>query len=250
MEAYKVYDETKGQHAEVLEIANNVLKEFQKRYGAVCFPQNCDAITKLYSLIQSGYSDLLWPLLKNLNYSYEFEIPYILANIDARLRCGIPAELCSEWKFYYSIDAITRVGNNYVLDTKMGTLTTTPLVFYTENLTIQEYASRRFYYGFCHDASERFIKENPEYEAVTGLVPHQFGRKQYHSYVRQDGKVFDFANGTCIREEEYNQFIQPTILNTVHGYELEEAEAQLDDNEIGPEKCLLLRLAVAKQRKM
>lgn len=250
MNAYKVYNETKGQHIEVLTIADRVLNEFQRRYGYVDFPQNLDAITKLYSLIQSGYSDLLWPLLKDLDYSYEFEIPYILANIDAKIRCGVPPEICPEWKFYYSIDALTRIQNDYVLDTKMGTLITTPLLFYIEDLTIQEYASRRFYYGFCHDASERFVKENPEYEAVTGLIPHQFGRKQYHSYVRHDGKVFDFANGTCVSEEEYNQFIQPTILNTVHGYELEEEEAKLDGNEIGPEKCLLLRLAVAKQRKM
>ncbi len=250
MNAYQAYNETKGQHKEVLEIADTVLNEFQKRYGYVTFPSNMDSITKLYSLIQSGYSNLLWPLLKDLNYSYEFEIPYILANMDARIRCGIPPELCSEWKFFYSMNAITRIQNNYVLDTKVGTLVTTPLVLYLQDLTIQDYAARRFYYGFCHDASERFIKENPEYEAVTGLIPHQFGRKQYHSYVRQNGKVFDFANGTCIAEEEYNQVIKPIVLNTVHGYELEEAEAKLDGNEIGPEKCLLLRLAVSKQRKM
>ncbi len=250
MEAYKVYNETKGQHIEVLSIADRVVDEFQRRYGSVNFSPDCDSITKLYTLIQNGYADLLWPLLKDLNYSYEFEIPYILANIDARLRSGIPAEFCSDWKFFYSIDSLTRIHNNYVLDTKMGKLVTTPLVFYIQDLTIQEYASRRFYYGFCHDASERFIRENPEYEAVTGLIPHQFGRKQYHSYIKKDGKIFDFANGACIGEEDYNRILKPVPLNTVHGYELEEAEAKLDSNEIGPEKCLLLRLAVAKQRKM
>ena len=82
------------------------------------------------------------------------------------------------------------------------------------------------------------------------MIPTQFGRQQYHSYVRHDGKIIDIAHGACIEENNYNEMMKPVPLNTVYGYELEEEAQKLDGDEIGSEKSLLIRLAVAKQRKM
>ena len=115
---------------------------------------------------------------------------------------------------------------------------------------MQAYAFLQSSYGFCHDSVEQFLRFNPEYQAVTGLIPDQFGTQQYHSYVRHEGKIIDIAHGACIEEEEYNRVMKPTPLNSIYGYQLDEEMAKLDGNEIGAEKSLLLRLAVAKQRKM
>lgn len=250
MEAYKVYNNIKKQHQEAAIIAQSVIEEFQKQYGYICFPVNYDPFMKLFSLIENGYGDVLWPTLEKLNYSFEPEIQFMLANLDMILRSGQSVSYFHGWKMFYSFENICRLQDKYILDTKAGTLVTTPLLEYSEDIKVQAYSFLRSYYGFCHDGVEHFIRLNPNYHAVTGLIPDQFGKQQYHSYVSHNGKIIDIAHGVCMEEESYNEIMKPVPLNSVYGYELEEQEAKLDSNEIGQEKCLLIRLAVAKQRKM
>lgn len=250
MEAYKTYNSIKKQHQEAVIIAQSVIDDFQRTFGYIAFPDNYDPFLKLFSLIENGFGEILWPVLQELNYCYEPEIQYMLANMDMRIRYGKSIYAYPGWRMFYSFEAIFKAKRGYILETKAGVLLTTPLLEYSEDKKIQQYASYRTYYGFCHDAVERFARSNPEYQIVTGLIPDQFGRKQYHSYLKQDGKVLDIAHGACIDEDNYNKIMKPETLNTLYGYELDEAEQKLDGNEIGPEKCLLVRLAVAKQRKM
>lgn len=253
MDAYKTYNNIKKQYKEVEDIAERIVEEFIRKYGAfyyICFPEGYPPLMKIFSLVQNGLGELLWPLLEKENYIFEPEVQYMLANIDAQLRNNLSVCYSSVWKMFYSFENICKIGNHYVLDTKIGTLVTTPLLEYSENTRVQAYSFLKSCYGFCHDGVEEFIRFNPEYQAVTGLIPHQFGRQQYHSYVRHDGKIIDIAHGICMEEEEYNRIMKPIPLNEVHGYELEEQKAKLDGNEIGPEKSLLVRLAVSKQRKM
>lgn len=250
MDAYKVYNDTKKQFQESAAIAQYVVDCFQSQFGYIYFPPTYDPFLKLFSLIENGYGEILWPMLERLNYSFEPEIQFMLANMDMRFRTGQSVFAFPGWRMFYSFEGVFKIKDKYVLDTKAGELITKPLLGYSENPRVQAYALLRSYYGFCHDAVERFVKLNPEYQAVTGLIPAQFGSQQYHSYVKHDGKVFDFAHGACIEENQYNEIMKPVPLNTVYGYELEEQEANLGSDEIGPEKCLLVRLAVAKQRKM
>lgn len=249
MEAYKVYNRTKEEYKEVCKIANGVIQSFEECYGPCFFHSELDSLSKLYRMISSGYGDILWPFLERLDYSYSAEFQTIFATMDLLLRSGMSVMFSNNWTCYYSIENLVKLQDYYVLDTKEGTLVITPLTGYRADKRIYEYANRRSYYGFCHDATERFTKENPEYQAVTSLMPLQFGRKHYHSYIKKDGKVFDFAHNICMDEDAYQTFMRPTLLNEVYGYELEGEQKKLGNDELGPEKCLLLRLAVAKQRK-
>lgn len=248
MEAYKLYNSIKSGHEEVLKIASQVVQSFERYYGP-CFLPGYDPLSKLYIIISSGYGDVLWPMLKDLDYSYSAELQTVFAMIDSLVRNNVSVIHSTNWTGFYSLDNIQRLGEHYVLDTKEGTIVTTPLTEYREDRNVFEYANKRGYYGFCHDAAERFLKEYPEYQAVTCLMPHQFGRKHYHSYVKKDGKIFDFSHNACIDEEIYNKIMKPILLNEVYGYELESEENKLGSDELGPEKCLLMRLAVAKQRR-
>ena len=253
MDAYKTYHHIKKQHQEAEQLAEKVVADFVEKYKYsyyICFPEGYPPFMKLFSLIQNGFGDLLWPVLEKLNYSFEPEVQFMLANIDSLLRNNCSVCYSSVWKMFYSFENICKIQNHYVLDTKIGTLVTTPLLEYSENTRVQAYAFLQSSYGFCHDSVEQFLRFNPEYQAVTGLIPDQFGTQQYHSYVRHDGKIIDIAHGACIEEEEYNRVMKPTPLNSIYGYQLDEEMAKLDGNEIGAEKSLLLRLAVAKQRKM
>ncbi len=250
MEAYKAYNNIKQQHQEVLAIGDRIIEKFQSKYGYFCFPPQYDSIMKIFSLIENGFGDALWPMLEEQKYCFEPELQFMLANMDMRIRCNQSVCYFSGWKMFYSFENICKIQNSYILDTKAGTLVTTPLLEYSEDTRVQAYSFFRSYYGFCHDAVERFVRFNPEYQAVTGLLPDQFGRHQYHSYVRHDGKIIDISHGACIEEDNYNKMMKPIPLNTIYGYELEGEEQKLDSDEIGPEKSLLIRLAVAKQRKM
>lgn len=248
MEAYRLYNSIKSGHAEVLKTADKVIQSFEKCYGS-CFMPGYDSLSKLYIIISSGYGDLLWSFLAKLNYSYSAELQSIFATIDSLLRNNMSVMHSNNWTCFYSIEALKKLQDSYVLETKEGTIVTTPLTEYREDMKAFEFANRRGYYGFCHDAAERFIKENEEYQAVTCLMPHQFGRKHYHSYVKKDGKILDFSHNACIDEEIYQKIMRPIPLNEVYGYELESEESKLGSDELGPEKCLLIRLAVAKQRR-
>ena len=249
MEAQKVYNQVKSQHEEALRIAEGVIESFERYYGPCYRQPGYDSVSQLYTMLLYGYGDILWPILKDLNYNYAAELQTVFAMMDALVRNNQSVIYSVNWTCFYSIDNIKRIGESYVLETKEGTMVTTPITEYREDLKIWEYANRRGYYGFCHDAAERFLKEHPEYQAVTSLMPHQFGRKHYHSYVKKDGKVFDFSHNACIDEETYNRIMKPILLNEVYGYDLESEESKLGSDELGPEKCLLMRLAVAKQRR-
>ncbi len=250
MDAYKTYNNTKKQHQDALAIGDRIIEQFQRKYGYICFPPQYDSLMKIFSLIENGFGDALWPMLEEQQYGFEPELQFMLANMDMRIRCNQSVCCFSGWKMFYSFESICKIQDSYVLDTKAGTLVTTPLVYYSEDIRVQAYAFLRSYYGFCHDAVESFVRLNPEYQAVTGLIPTQFGRQQYHSYVKHKGKIIDIAHGACIDENNYNEMMKPVPLNTLYGYELEREEQKLDSDEIGPEKSLLIRLAVAKQRKM
>ena len=249
MDAYKVYNHVKKGHEEVLKMTEEVIQLFERTYGFCFFPPFYNSLMKLNVLLENGYGGILWLILEKLGYSYEFEIQEILATMDSLLRNNMSVIASVKWTCYYSMHSLTKLQDCYVLDTKAGTLITTPLTEWKENLKMWEYANRRGYYGFCHDAVERFLKENLEYQAVTSLIPHQFGRKHYHSYIKHEGKILDLSHNACIDEETYNKIMNPIPLNQVYGYELESEERKLGSDELGPEKCLLVRLAVAKQRR-
>lgn len=252
MDAYKLYHNYQHQHEEVLKIADEVIKSFERKYGRpFVYPPCSNSITNLYALLEAGYGEALWPMLENVSYSYEHEIESILAFVSTIIRNHDTIKPYYPFVLrYYSMNHIQKVGEKYIFDTKVGTLTATLLTEYEKNRKALEYARRQSYYCFCHAATEGFVRENLEYQAITSLVPHQFGRKLYHSYVRSHGKILDFALGVCVEEENYNQIIKPIVLNEVYGYQLVEEEQKLSSDELGKEKSLLMRLAVAKQRRM
>ncbi len=250
MDAYKVYNNIKKQHQEALAIGDKIIAKFQREYPYVCFPAQYDSLMKIFSLIETGFGEVIWPMLEENGYCFEPEIQFMLANLDMVLRNCQSVYCFPGWRMFYSFENICKIQNKYILDTKGGTIITTPLLEYSEDAKVQAYSFLRSYYGFCHDSVERFLRFNPEYQAVTSLIPDQFGKQQYYSYISHDGKIIDIAHGACIEEDNYNEIMKPVPLNSVYGYELEEETQKLDGNEIGPEKSLLVRLAVAKQRKM
>ena len=86
-------------------------------------------------------------------------------------------------------------------------------------------------HGFCHMASEEFIRMYPKYTAITSLVNNQFGEKQYHTYIETPDGYADFANNAHLSKKDFEKIMQPQELN----------------RDLDSSKALLLRLGVHRQ---
>lgn len=250
MEASQIYKQVKDGQDRVLKIAAGVVRVFESYYGPFYYPPGYDSISKLYSIQLYGCGKELWPFLKDLNYSYAAELQTVFAIMDKLVRNHMSVVDAVDWNCLYSINNLKRLGEKYILDTKEGTIVTTPLTRYQENREVYKFANKNYYRGVCHETVESFIRKHKEYQAVTSLMPYQFGRNHYHSYVKKEGKIFDFSHNVCAEEDNYNQVMKPIPLNEIYGYELESEEKKFRSDDIGGGKNLIFRLAVAKQKRM
>lgn len=227
--------------------AQNLLAVIEQFYGPISFPSNMDSINKIYALLSSGVGCEIIDFLLENGYSLEVELQYLIANIGYFARNNCEQNQFSTFLKFPVLNRIEELEEGYLLDSKVGRIQVFPLTRFSKNRAIIQFALQYNCYGFCHDATHIFLKQNPDYVGVTSLITNQFQEKQYHSYIRGEGGIIDFAHNMYFKEEDFEKVFHPQELNQVAGYALEEAESQLGNDDLGKDKCLLLRLALKEQ---
>lgn len=250
MKALEIYNKISGNKRRAEKLAQEILNEIEKRYGTISYPWKLDSLNKILFLLKVGCAPSIMGILMSHGYTYEIELQYILANMGYYARMDNEMQHVCTLSKMPSLNYMFPSGSGYIIDCKLGRIMATPLNRWEKDLKVCRYASLGSGYAFCHDMALHFITKYPEYEAVTSLVPYAFQERQYHSYVRSNEDIIDFAHNMHMSKEDYEKIMSPMELNSVHGYELEEKEATLTEDDLGPNKNLLVRLAVSKQRRM
>lgn len=227
--------------------AERVLRDLVPVMGYINFPQQIDSINKIYALLENGYYPWMQQLLTKYGYDYGVELQHLLSNIAHCERTMGYDSIRAFITRFPSIDRIHRGVFEYQVDTKVGTIMFTPLTRYSKDSKIKSFALQKDTHHFCHMSAQEFIMENPEYRAITSLVANQFGEQHYHSYIETPEGYADFANNIHLSKEDFERVMRPHVLNSVTGYELASQEKELGEEDLSPEKSLLLRLAVHKQ---
>lgn len=221
-------------------ISGEIIREVENYFKidfSNSFLPNMTNTSKLMNLIGSEYRDYVIKLLEQNDYNLRAELYYLLGNL---CNGANPKYM----KYFNSI--IDSDANDFVvmLNTIFG---------HSDILKLNRVMPqlRRFVaQQECHNLCEIFIKYFNEYTATTVLLDTLFGGKHYHSFVENDDHVLDLAANAYMKRNEYYQLFNPIVLNSIKQEELKNAEEEINEKEnIGKDKCLLLRLAVNKQIK-
>ncbi len=239
-----------GGKKRIEEIVDQIMWELLPIIGPIQFPESIstnNTINKIYALLENGYYPYLAQALEKYGYDYNAELQFILMNIAYRESQLSFNQLLTFTKFP-SLHGLETNGNRYCAKTKIGTITFYPITK-CPNPRLKAFALQYHFHGYCHEAALNFIKRYPEYQAVTSLVPNQFGEQQYHSYIDDSGKIADLANNLYMDKEDFTLLMKPTVLNEVRGSELSYQEKTLTYEDLPETKETLLRLALHQQIK-
>lgn len=249
MTAEQIYHSIQIDGKERIEMqAQQLIAIIEKHYGGLSFPDYMDSINRIYSLLSIGLGESLIDFLLENGYSYLVETQYLIANIGYFARQNKENNILPTLLQFPSLKGIKEIMGGYVFDSKIGKIQLFPLSRNLPDTPISRFALQQNYYGACHEAIHMYLKENPQGLGITSLIENQFGEKQYHSYLQEEDSIIDFAHNVSMNQADFNRVFRPQELNRIHGWELEQAEKCLTKEDLDPEKCLLLRLALQKQR--
>lgn len=229
--------------------AERILNDLVPIFGYPNFPLGMDSINKIYVLLENGYYPWMEQVLKKYDYDLSVELQHVIANIAYGEKIMGYDSLRNFILHFPSLNGIHRGSYEYQLDTNIGEIFIAPLNRYAKDSKIKSFALQKETHHYCHMAAQEFITLNPEYAAITSLVANQFGEQHYHTYIETPDGYADFANNVHLSKEDFEKIMRPQILNKVNGYELKEQEQTLNGDDLGPDKALLLRLAVHNQVK-
>lgn len=241
------YEIQKNGEKRVNETADKILRNLSPVLGYIQFPCDMSPINKIYALIENGFYPWMQKALAQYGYDYGAELQFLMLNMAYRENIVGVEPVKSFLSNFPSVNSAYYGNPTYQLETKLGRVMITPLTKFTQDSNIRTFAIQKNAYGVCHMAAQEFIMTNPSYMAITSLVSNQFGEYHYHSYVETEEGYADFANGVYLSQDDFKKIMRPKVLNTVCGHELEQQAAQLEQDDLPPDKALLLRLAVHNQ---
>jgi hypothetical protein len=233
--------------AKIAEKTTMVLRDSAPMIGQIRFPYNLQSINQLYFLLENGYYPWLEKSLKHYGYDFGPELQHLISVVTYGERSMGFDYIKMALSKFPSFKGIHRGMYEYELETALGTIKVTPLTRYMKDGKIMKFALTKETHGFCHMAAEEFIRENPQYTAITSLVDNQFGEKQYHSYIETPDGYADFANNAHFSKSDFEKIMHPQELNRVTGEDLLNQASELSFNDLGENKALLLRLGVHRQ---
>lgn len=212
-----------------------------ERLLSMKFDYGFNSINTILRLINSGYKELLYPILDDYNYNDRFEIPSIIINLCYN-------DNIEDIKEYRSLLDVIKIDNGYKLKTKYGNV----VVYKVNKIYPKLWKYTR--YSYCHDVCLDYIKtygyfkNNRNMCVNTGLLDFPFCSKFYHSFISYNNYVMDLSHNAFMKYDDYMKLFNPVILNKIKQDELYKEEERINSQEsLGNDKNLLLRLALDKQ---
>jgi len=205
-------------------------------------------INKMYALIEKGFFAEIVTLLGSARYSLQAELQYVIMNLGFSHRSASPKRIYDIVANFPSVDAVEFGEKVFVLHTQFGTIKVVPLHL-TKEKRIATFVKKYDCYSLCHEATNKFLRENPEFCGETSLVANQFGERHYHSCVSTDDGYVDFSNNVLWSVRGFETVMFPERLNRTTGTELDSELSELTTDDLPDTYTPLLRLAVSKQLK-
>lgn len=216
-------------------LISKIAIELLEKLISMKFNYRVNSINKILMLLNSGYKELLYPILDDYNYNDRFELQSIIINLCYN-------DNIEDIKEYRSLLDVIKIDNGYKLKTKYGNV----VVYKVNKIYPKLWKYTR--YSECHDVCLDYIKIYENACANTGLIDLPFCSKFYHSFISYNNYVIDLSHNAFMKYDDYMKLFNPVILNAIKYNELYKEEERINNQEsLGNDKNLLLRLALDKQ---